>query len=91
MHNLLPEPVKNYWPKFLNLAVGMGAKNVSYGETGIKKHKFAVALDWKMTELPLEGETWGVIKNLLDKIHFPAPGIKVYSGEKPRGSLLLLN
>ena len=91
VHNLLPEPAKNYWPKFLNLAVGMGAKNVSFGETGIKKHKFAVALDWKMTELPLAGETWGVIKNLLDKIHFPAPGMKVYSGEKPRGSLLLLN
>lgn len=91
VHNLLPEPAKNYWPKFLNLAVGMGAKNVSYGETGRKKHRFAIALDWNMTELPLTGDTWHVIKNLLNKIHFPAPGIKVYSGENPRGSLLLLN
>jgi len=91
VHNLLPETAKDYWPEFLNLAVGMGAKNVSYGETGIKKRKFAIALDWKMTELPLTGDTWGVIKNLLDKVHFPAPGVKAYTGEKPRGSLLLLN
>lgn len=91
VHNLLPESAKAYWPKFLNIAVGMGAKNVSYGDTGIKKHKFAVSLDWKMTELPLAGDTWGVIKNLIDKIHFPAPGIKIHTGEKPQGKVLLLN
>lgn len=91
VHNLLPEPAKDYWPKFLNVAVGMGAKNVSFGDTGEKKHKFAISLDWKMTELPLAGDTWGVIKNLIDKVHFPAPGIKVYSGEKPQGKGLLLN
>lgn len=91
VHNLLPEPAKHYWPKFLNIAVGMGAKNVSFGDTGTKKHKFAVSLDWKMTEIPLTGDTWGVIKNLIDKIHFPAPGIKVHSGEQPHGKALLLN
>lgn len=91
VYNLLPEPAKNYWPKFLNIAVGMGAKNVSFGDTGTPKHKFAIGLDWKMTELPLEGDTWGILKNLIDKIHFPAPGVKVYSGEKPRGKALLLH
>lgn len=91
VHNLLPEPAKQYWPKFLNLAVGLGAKNVSYGDIGVKKHKFAISLDWKMTELPLDGDTWGVIKNLIDKVHFPAPGVKFYSGEKPQGKLLLVN
>lgn len=91
VHNLLPEPAKNYWPKFLNVAVGMGAKNVSFGDTGEKKHKFAVSLDWKMTELPLSGDTWGVIKNLIDKVHFPAPGIKIHTGEKPQGKILLLH
>lgn len=91
VHNLLPESAQRYWPKFLNIAVGMSAKNVSHGDTGPKKHMFAVGLDWKMTELPLEGETWGVIKNLIDKIHFPAPGVKMYSGEKPQGKILLLN
>jgi len=91
VHNLLPESAQQYWPKFLNIAVGMGAKNVSFGDTGEKKHKFAISLDWKMTELPLYGDTWDVIKKLIDKIHFPAPGIKFYSGEKPVGKPLLLN
>ncbi len=91
VHNLLPEPARDYWPKFLNIAVGMGAKNVSYGDTGEKKHKFAISLDWKMTELPIAGDTWAVIKNLFDKVHFPAPGIKVYSDEKLQGKMLLLN
>lgn len=91
VHNLLPESAKPYWPKFLNLAIGMGAKNVSHGEVGPKKHMLAIGLDWKMTELPLEGDTWGVVKNLIDKIHFPAPGVKVYEGEKPQGKVLLLN
>ncbi|MBI2429599.1 MAG: DUF2279 domain-containing protein [Ignavibacteriales bacterium] len=91
VHNLLPESAQQYWPKFLNLAVGMGAKNVSFGDTGEKKHKFAISLDWKMTELPLYGDTWEVIKNLIDKVHFPAPGIKIHTGEKPQGKVLLLN
>lgn len=91
VYNLLPESAQQYWPKFLNIAVGMGAKNVSFGDTGEKKHKFAISLDWNMTELPLYGDTWDVIKNLINKIHFPAPGVKFYSGEKPDGKLLLLN
>lgn len=91
LHNLLPEPAQKYWPKFLNIAVGMGAKNVSFGDTGEKKHKFAVSLDWKMTELPLDGDTWGVLKNLIDKVHFPAPGLRLHSGEKPQGKILLVN
>lgn len=91
IHNLLPDDAKKYWPSFLNIAVGMGAKNVSFGDTGIKRHKFAIALDWKMTELPLAGDTWEVIKNLIDKVHFPAPGMKIYTGEKLQGKALLLN
>ncbi|MHB1048646.1 MAG: DUF2279 domain-containing protein [Bacteroidota bacterium] len=91
VHNLLPEPAQKYWPRFLNVAVGMGAKNVSYGDTGTKKHKFAVSLDWNMNEILPDGDTWGVFKNLIDKVRFPAPGIKMYSGEEPQGKLLLVN
>jgi len=91
VHNLLPDPAKPYWPKFLNVAFGLGAKNVSFGDTGEKKHKFAVSLDWKMTELPLEGDTWEVLKNIVDKVHFPAPGIRYFSGETPQAKALLLN
>ncbi|MFA6542647.1 MAG: DUF2279 domain-containing protein [Bacteroidota bacterium] len=91
VHDLLPEKAQPYWPRFLNLAVGMGADNVSFGDTGPKKRKFAVSLDWNMTELPLTGDTWDVLKNLVDKIHFPAPGIRFVEGEKTEGKVLLLH
>lgn len=91
VHDLLPEKAQPYWPRFLNLAVGMGAENVSFGDTGPKKRKFAVGLDWNLTELPLTGDTWGVLKNLVDKIHFPAPGIRFVEGEKTEGKALLLH
>lgn len=91
VHNILPEPAKEYWPKYLNLAVGMGAKNVSFGEGVDKKHKFTIALDWNTDAILPNGDTWGIFKNLINKIHFPAPGIKYYSGEKAVAKGLLLN
>ncbi len=91
VHNLLPETAKSYWPKFLNIAVGLGAKNVSYGDTGEKKHKFAFGFDWNVTEIPLQGDTWEVLKNIVNKIHFPAPGVRYVPGEKMQEKVFLLN
>lgn len=91
VHNLLPEKAQPYWPKFLNLAVGMGADNVSFGDVGPKKRKFAIGLDWNMTELPLTGDTWDVLKNLIDKVHFPAPGVRIVENENVQGKILLLH
>ncbi|MDP1677274.1 MAG: DUF2279 domain-containing protein [Bacteroidota bacterium] len=91
MYNILPESVNKYWPKYLNLAVGLGAKNVSFGDVGIKKHKFAVALDWNTNAILPDGDTWNIFKNLINKIHLPAPGIKFYSSEKAVAKGLLLN
>ena len=91
MHNLLPEPVKQYWPKFLNLAVGYGAVNASVGSTMPMKSKYAISLDYNLTELPLEGETWETVKNIFDLLHFPAPGVRNVQGERPQFKPLLLN
>ncbi|MFZ4620393.1 MAG: DUF2279 domain-containing protein [Bacteroidota bacterium] len=91
MHNILPEPVKHYWPKELNLAVGLGAKNVSYSDVGIKQHKYAVGLDWNTTAILPDGDTWLIFKNLINKLKFPAPAMKFYSKDKPEGKLFLLN
>jgi len=91
MHNILPESINGYWPKYLNLAVGLGAKNVSFDDVGIKKHKFVIALDWNTEAILPDGDTWNIFKNLINKIHFPAPGVKFYSGEKAVAKGLLLN
>lgn len=91
VHNILPEPAKKYWPEFLNIAVGLGAKNVSYGDTGTKKHKFAVSLDWNTNAIIPNADTWNILRNLIGRIHLPAPGVRSYSGEKTEAKLLLLN
>ncbi|MFA5834159.1 MAG: DUF2279 domain-containing protein [Bacteroidota bacterium] len=91
VHNILPEPTQKYWPKYLNVAFGLGAKNVSYQDVGLKKHKFAIALDWNTNAILPDGDTWGIFKNLINKIHLPAPGVKFYQREKPIAKALLLN
>jgi hypothetical protein len=91
VHNILPEPAKGYWPKYLNLAVGLGARNVSYAEYGLKKHKFAVGLDWNTNAILPDGDTWQIFKNLINKVRLPAPGVKFYSGEPATAKALLLN
>lgn len=91
MHNLLPQPVKQYWPKFLNLAIGYGAINASVGSTGLIKRKYAISLDYNLTELPLNGDTWETVKSIFDLLHFPAPGVRIIEGEQPQFKPLLLN
>lgn len=91
MHNILPEPAKHYWPKYLNLSVGLGAKNVSFADTGDKKHKFAIGLDWNTNAMLPDGDTWQIFKNLINKVRLPAPGIKFYTGEPAEAKALLLN
>ncbi len=91
VHRLLPEKAKKFWTPYLNIAFGLGAKNVSYGDVGPKKHSFAVSLDWNTNALLPDGDTWNIMKNLIGKIHFPAPGAKVYTGERPTVKGLLLH
>lgn len=91
MHNILPEPVGQYWPKELNLAVGLGAKNVSFADTGTKRHKYVIGLDWNTNAILPDGDTWQIFKNLINKVRLPGPAVKIYSGEKPEAKAFLLN
>mgnify|MGYP002147368657 FL=1 len=91
VHNLLPKDWKSYWPKFLNLAVGYNATNISHDDIGIKERKFSISLDYNLLELPLDGETWWVLKDIVNRLHFPAPGIQK-TGDGPwKVKPLLLN
>lgn len=91
VHNLLPEQAQPYWPKELNLAVGMGAKNVSFADTGEKKRTFAVSLDWNTQAILPDGDTWQIFKNLINKVRLPAPGVRFTTGEPAVVKGLLLN
>ncbi|MBK8946476.1 MAG: DUF2279 domain-containing protein [Ignavibacteriae bacterium] len=76
MKNLLPKRISEYWPSFLMLSVGYHVSNV--GEIYEKpiKENYYLALDIDAETIPLYGKFWTFIKNTLNYIHFPMPGIQ---------------
>jgi hypothetical protein len=75
MHNILPETFFNYWPSFLNLSLGYGVRDLD-GSGGGKK-EFYISFDLDAEELPLHGSVWQFVKNTLNYIHLPLPGIRI--------------
>ena len=91
MKGVLPEKFAAWWPKYLNVAVGYGASNVSYGEHAANaRHKFVIALDYNLGALPIVDDTWALLARFADKFHYPAPGIKAYTGGTVQAKPLLL-
>lgn len=96
---LLPKDMKGYWPKFLNLAVGYGAINVSHEKAGIgetnargpETRKFAVSLDYNLGSFDVDGDFLYTFRNIVDYFHFPAPGIKMIEHQPAEVKLLLVN
>ena len=75
MKNLLPESIAEVWPEFLMLAVGMGVRNLDGSGGG--QREFYIALDYDAETIPLYGSVWQFVKNTLNFIHFPMPGIRI--------------
>ena len=75
MKELLPKSISEYWPSFLMISAGMGVKNLDGSGGGTRE--FYISLDLDPTAIPLHGKFWQFIKNSLDYIHFPMPGIRV--------------
>ena len=91
VHDLLPASLQGYWPRFLNIAVGYGGKNISNDDSGPLRRKLAIALDYNLMTIPLNGETWDRVKYIIDLFHLPAPGVKMIQDEHPQVKPLLLN
>jgi hypothetical protein len=99
VNGMLPNGMKNYWPKFLNLAVGYGAKNVSHrnawlGEInskGPKTRKFAISLDYNLGSFDINNDFLYTVRNIVDYFHFPAPGIRMINNQKTEFKPLLIN
>jgi hypothetical protein len=75
MKNLLPKSLSEYWPAFLMLSVGYGVHNLDGSGNG--ESQFYLAFDIDAEEIPLYGPFWQFIKNTLNYIHFPLPGIQI--------------
>lgn len=94
VHNLLPESMQSYWPRFLNVAVGYGGNDITRaGQEALRTpvRKYAISLDYNLTLLPLEGDTWEVVKNIVDLFHLPAPGVRFIGSDKGEFKPILLH
>ncbi|MGE5796541.1 MAG: DUF2279 domain-containing protein [Ignavibacteria bacterium] len=73
--NLLPDAASKFWPAFLNIAGGMGVRDLDGSGGG--QREFYISLDLDTEQIPLYGGVWQFIKNSLNYIHFPMPGLRI--------------
>ena len=77
MADLLPQSLKTYWPDFLCLAIGYGARDVA--AQGSEPYRvYFLGLDYDMTKLlPQETPFLRTLAEALNFIHFPAPAVRI--------------
>jgi len=75
MKNILPDKLAEYWPSYLMVSVGMAVRNLDGSGGGTQS--FYLDLDLDAEEIPLYGGFWQFVKNTLNYIHFPMPGIRI--------------
>jgi hypothetical protein len=76
IHNLLPESIREYWPPWLCLAAGYGARHVA----GPDPHRILfLAPDLDMTKiLPHDSALLSTLGEFLNFIHLPMPAFQFY-------------
>ena len=76
VHNLLPDEAKPYWPEFLCLAGGYGARDVA-GPHPYRVYFLTVDLDMKKI-IPPSTPFLKTLGEVLNFIHLPLPALKWY-------------
>jgi hypothetical protein len=77
IHNLLPESMRAYWPKFLQLALGYG---VGWGQT---RREFAIGIDIDLESFNLGSDEWLLTQRIVNTMHLPLPAVKTTVGKGP--------
>lgn len=72
--NLLPNPVKSVWPDFLEIALGLGVRDLEHSGGQLEWY---VALDYDLTKLPGDSGFLKALKEGLNFIHLPSPAIRI--------------
>ncbi len=84
--NLLPESWRDYWPDFLQVALGFSGWGNGY------RREYIVGFDYNLEKLiPFEGQDINLLKRILNMFHLPAPGVKFAIGRKPEYYLIIMN
>ncbi len=78
LHGLLPESLKDYWPEFLQLAVGYGV------DDNHSKREVVVGLDFNLEVFSVHNQDLALVQKIVNRFHFPAPAVKFTEQKKPR-------
>lgn len=73
---LLPDAWRNWWPDFVNIAVGHSVKGIAAYD-GSGEHELYLSLDWNTEGLPGDGTFWNWLKRTLNYYHLPAPAVRI--------------
>ncbi len=74
--SILPDGAKKYWPEFLGLAVGYGARDIA-STTSAPYRVFFLAFDYDMTKIiPQRTGFLRTLSLALNFIHLPAPTVR---------------
>jgi hypothetical protein len=81
VNNMLPESAEKYWPDWLMLTVGYGARNIETGHNDERARRVMIGLDYNVVELFPDGPNWwNWIKQGLNIIKLPAPTLEFSRG-----------
>lgn len=77
----LPDKYKNYWPEWLQIALGYGLSNWDGDEEYMGRHvtdrELWLSFDYDLEKLPGDGELLRLLKKLFNQFHFPAPAVRL--------------
>ncbi len=75
VNDILPAPLESYWPDFLCLALGYGARDILSPDA---YRVYFLSLDYDMTKIiPQDTEFLRMLGEALNFIHFPAPAVRI--------------
>jgi len=85
VHNLLPEGARDYWPEWLQVALGYGVDDKQTRRVAV------IGLDLNLDAFRTDQPDLRLLLQTANLYHFPAPAVKFTEGKKPQCTLLYTN
>jgi len=81
INNMLSKDAEKYWPDWLMLSIGYGARNIETGHEDERARRIMIGLDYNLVELLPDGPNWwNWFKQTANLIKLPAPTIEFTRG-----------
>jgi hypothetical protein len=84
-HRLLPGSVGDWWPEWLQPAVGYGV------DRGWTRREIVFGLDLNLGAFSTDNRELDLLKRISTRLHFPGPAVKFTGGESTKSYLLHFN